>query len=80
MRYVKPALAGLVGGLLLTAAVLTVEFIHSQRVVASQIANCIDVGAGGGFVCSGVAQFGGAEVPIAFVLGFAAAILWFRRR
>jgi hypothetical protein len=38
------------------------------------------VGAGGGVVCSGVAQFGGAEVPIAFVLGFSAAIIWFRRR
>jgi hypothetical protein len=80
MRYLKPALVGLVGGLLLTVAVLTVEFIHSQIVVASQITNCIDVAAGGGFVCSGGAQFGGVEVPIAFALGFAAAIFWFRRR
>jgi hypothetical protein len=79
MRYLKPALVGLVGGVLLAAAVLTVEFIHAQRVVASQIANCFDVNAGGG-VCSGAAQAGGVEVPIAFALGFAATITWFRRR
>jgi hypothetical protein len=79
MRYLKPALVGLVGGLLLAAAVLTVEFIHARRVVASQLANCVDVTAGGG-VCSGSAQIGGVEVPTAFALGFAAAIIWFRRR
>jgi hypothetical protein len=79
MGYLKPALVGLVGGLLLAAAVSTVEFIHAQRVVASQTANCFDVTAGGG-VCSGAAQFGGVEVPIAFALGFAATIIWFRRR
>ena len=79
MRYLKPALVGLVGGLLLAAAVITVEFIHAQRVVASQITNCFDGTAGGG-VCSGSAQVGGVEVPIAFALGFAATIIWFRRR
>ena len=79
MRYLKPALAGLAGGLLLAAAVLTVEFIHAQRVVASQMANCVDQTAGL-FVCAGSAQVGGVEVPIAFSLGFGAAIIWFRRR
>jgi hypothetical protein len=79
MRYLKPALVGVLGGLLLAAAVLTVEFTHAQRVVASQIANCVDMTAGGD-VCSGSAQVGGVEVPIAFALGFAAAIIWFRRR
>jgi hypothetical protein len=79
MRYLKPALVGLVGGLLLAGAVLTVEFIHAERVVASQIANCVDMTAGGG-VCSGSAQVGGLEAPIAFALGFAAATIWFRRR
>lgn len=78
MRYLKPALAGLAGGLLLAAAVLTVEFIHAQRVVASQMANCVDQTAGV-YVCAGSAQVGGVEVPIAFSLGFA-AIVWFRRR
>ena len=79
MHYLKPAIVGLVGGLLPAAAVFTVEFIHAQRIVASQIANCFDVTAGGS-VCSGSAQIGGVEVPIAFALGFAAAIIWFRRR
>lgn len=80
MRRLKAALVGLVGGLLLAAAVLTVEFIHAQRVAASQIANCLDVTVGGG-VCSSAVQVGGVvEVLIAFALGFAAAIIWFRRR
>ena len=60
MRYLKPALVGLVGGLLLAGAVLTVESIRAQRVVASQIANCVAMTAGGG-VCSGSAQVGGVE-------------------
>jgi hypothetical protein len=81
MRHLKLALVGLVGGLLLAAAVLTVEFIHAERVAASQIANCVNVTAGGGFVCSSAVQVGGViEVLIAFALGFAAAIMWFRRR
>lgn len=81
MRYLRTALVGLAGGLLVAAAVSTVEFIHSQRVVASQIANCIDVTVGGAYVCAGAGQFGGVEVPIAFAVGFvAAAIIWFRRR
>jgi hypothetical protein len=79
MRYLKLALVGLIGGLLPGAAVLTVEFIHAQKVVASQTANCIDTTAGGG-ACSGSAQVGGVEVPIAFALGSAGAIIWFRRR
>jgi len=79
MRYLKPALIGVTGGLLLGGAVLTLDFIHAQRVVASQIANCVDMTAGG-TVCSGATQVGGVEVPTAFALGFAAAIVWFRRR
>ena len=79
MRYLKPALVGLVGGLLLAGPLLTLEFIHAQRAVASQIANCADMTEGGG-VCSGSAQVGGVEVPVAFALGFAVAIIWFRRR
>lgn len=79
MRYLKPALVGLVGGFLLAAVVLTVEVIHAQRVVASQMTNCFDVTAGGG-VCAGYAQAGGIEIAITFAVGFAAAIIWFRRR
>ena len=79
MRFLKPALVGLAGGLLLAAAVMTVEFIHAQRIVATQIASCVDTTAGGG-ICSGAAQVGGMEVPIAFALGFAAAMIWFRQR
>lgn len=79
MRYLKRALVGLAGGLLLATTVLIVEFIHSWRVAALQIANCVDVAAGG-YVCGGAAHFGGVEVPIAFALGFAAAMIWSRRR
>jgi len=79
MRYLKPSLVGLVGGLLLAASVLTVEFIRAQGVVASQLANCGDTTAGG-FVCSGSAQVGSVEALIAFALGFAAAMTWLRRR
>lgn len=80
MRYLKPALVGLVGGLLVVAAVLTVEFIHAERLAASQIADCLDVTLGGS-VCSSAVQVGGVvEVLIAFALGFAAAIIWFRQR
>jgi hypothetical protein len=79
MRHLTPALVGLSGGLLLAAAVLTVEFIHAQRVVALQMTNCFDATAGGG-ACSGSAQVGGVEVLIAFALGFAATVIWFRRR
>lgn len=79
MRYLKLALVGLAGGLLSGTAVLMVEVIHAQRVVASQIADCVDVAAGG-VACAGSAQVGGVEVPIAFVLGFAAAVVWFGRR
>jgi len=79
--YLKSALAGLVGGLLLAAAVLTVEVIHAERVAASQTKNCIDVATGGGFACSSAVQAGGViELLIAFALGFAAAVIWFRRR
>lgn len=79
MRYLTLAVVGLAGGVLLTAGVLAVEFIHAQRVVFSQMANCGDMTAGA-FVCAGSAQAGGVEAPIAFALGFAAAIIWFRRR
>jgi hypothetical protein len=41
-HYLKAALA--VGGFLLAAAVLTVEIIHAQAIVASQMANCADSG------------------------------------
>jgi hypothetical protein len=81
MRYLKLALVGLVGGLLLAAAVLTVEFIRAEGVAASQIANCVDVTEGRGFVCSSAVQVGGViELLTAFTLGFVAAIIWFRRR
>ena len=79
MRYLKPALVGLVGGSLLAAAVLTVEVIHAHRDVASQRANCVDRTAGAS-ICSGSSQVGGVELPAAFALGFAAATVWVRRR
>ena len=81
MRYLKTALAALVGGVLLTAAVLAVEMIHAKRVTASQMADCESTAAAGaGGICFGYAQFGGNELPAAFVIGFAATFIWFRRR
>jgi len=81
MRYLNLALVGFGGGLVLAAAVLTVEFIHAERVAASQIANCVDMTSDGGVVCSSAVQAGGViGLAIAFALGFAAAIIWFRRR
>jgi hypothetical protein len=75
VRYLKAALVGLVGGFLFAAAVVTVEIIHAQRVVASQMANCAD------YVCSGYAQLGGVtELSVAFALGFAAVFAWHLRR
>ena len=75
MRYLKAALAGLLGGLLLAFAAMSVEMIHAQRTVAAQMASCAD------YVCDGYAQVGGVwELLIAFALGFAAAFVWFLRR
>ena len=78
-HYLKAALVGLVGGFLLASAVLTVEIIHAQRVVASQMANCADSGVA--YVCDGAAQLGGVvELSVAFALGFAAVFAWHLRR
>jgi len=82
VRYLKAALVGLVGGLLLAASVLTVEIIHAQRVVASQMANCADDGSRQiAYVCGGAVQLGGVvELSVAFALGFAAVFAWYLRR
>jgi hypothetical protein len=74
VRYLKAALIGLLGGVLVATAVLAVEVVHAQTSVAIQMANCLDN------VCDGWAQVGGVEVPVAFALGFAAAFAWFLRR
>jgi hypothetical protein len=82
VRSLKAALVGLLGGVLLTTAVLTVEVVHAQRSVSSQMANCYtSVGSDRSTtVCDAATEVGGLEVPVVFVLGFAAAFMWFLRR
>jgi len=78
MRYLKAALVGLVGGVLIMTAVFAVEAVRAKRSISLQMANC-EADAlrnGGGGVCSGYAQLGGNELAVAFVLGFVAAFTW----
>ena len=77
MRYLKPALVGLVGGLLLAIMVMAVDFLISlQRLaVSTQCAGAVAT------VCLGAVQFGDVRyLGIAFLVGFAVATIWFRRR
>ena len=77
MRYLKPVLVGLLGGFLLAIMVMAVDFLISlQRLAAST--QCAGAGA---FVCDGAVQFGTVRyLGIAFLVGFAVALLWSRRR
>ena len=79
---VRATLLGLFGAVLLSAAVLAVEMVYANRVIAQQMADCEARAAagGGGGMCFGSAQFGGYILPVAFVLGFAVAFIWFMRR
>jgi hypothetical protein len=75
VHYLKAALVGLVGGVLLTAAILSVEVVYGDSVMAALMANCADV------VCDGYAQVGDLKpLAVPFGIGFAAAFIWFRRR
>lgn len=82
MRYLKAALVGLLGGVLVTTAMLTVEVVRAQRSVSLQVANCYTSVASdrATTVCDAATEVGGLEVPVAFVLGFAAAFTWSLRR
>lgn len=77
VRYLKPTLVGLVGGLLLTITAAAVEFlIASQRLAAS--VQCVGAIAS---VCDGAVQFGDVrDLGIMFVVAFAGAFIWFGRR
>lgn len=74
MRYLKAAFAGLAVGAVLAAAVLKVEMVHAQRVVASQIQSCHPEVASA--VCGASVQFGGGEVPLVFALGYCVTFAW----
>jgi hypothetical protein len=82
MRYLKAALVGLVGGVLIMTAVFAVDAAWAKRSISVQMAACeaeaVRNGGGGG-VCTGAAQFGGNKMPVAFVLGFVAAFTWSMR-
>jgi hypothetical protein len=82
MRYLKPALVGLVGGLLLAITVAAVEFLIASQRRAASMMKCRD-GASTSMVavCDGAVQFGDVRyLGIAFVVGFAVAFILFRRR
>jgi len=81
MRYLKPAFVGLLGGFLLAITVATAEFLIAwQRLAASM--HCGDAASTSMvFVCDGAVQFGDVRhLGIAFLVGFAVALIWFRRR
>jgi hypothetical protein len=80
--YLKGALIGLVGGVLLTVAVLAIEVAHAGRSVSAQMPECHTNALSDrtDFVCDSAMQVGGLELPVAFVVGFAAAIVWSTRR
>lgn len=69
MRYLKAALAGVIGGVLLAIGVTIMDgVVTAMRLRAAM--NCVD------FVCFGAAQFGSArEVLTAFVIGFVAVFV-----
>lgn len=75
-RYLRASLTGLIGGVLLAVAVTTGEFLLSALRVWAQVANCTATAN----VCFGYAQVGGVGIPIAFIVGFVAAFVWFLRR
>jgi hypothetical protein len=80
MPYLKSALVALAGGVLLTVLVLAVDFVRAQRSMSAQMANCEAALNGGGGICSGYAQMGGNELPIAFAIGFTVTFVWFLGR
>jgi hypothetical protein len=82
MRYLKPALVGLVGGLLLAITVAAVEFLISSQRLAASMMECRDTASTSKVaVCDGAVQFGDVRYfGIAFLVGFAVAFISFRRR
>lgn len=75
MRYLKPAFVAFVAGVLLAAAVLSIEIAHAQSSIAQQMTNCAD------YVCDAYAQVGGLKLlGVSFMVGFATAFFWFQRR
>jgi len=82
MRYLKPALVGLVGGLLLAITVAVVEFLIGSQRLAGSMMECRDAASTSMVAaCDGAEQFGDVRyLGIAFVVGFAVAFIWSRRR
>lgn len=76
MRHGRAALAGLAVAAALTVAVLGVELARARRIATAQMEECERALNGGGGVCSGYAQAGGAELPVTFALGFVAGYAW----
>jgi hypothetical protein len=73
VRYFNAALVGLVGGFLLTGAVITVEFIRDGGVITFQMTTCAD------YPCIAHEWASALKLPVAFGLGFAAGFMWFLR-
>jgi hypothetical protein len=78
----KAVLAGLLGGVLLTAAVLAVEVAHAERSVSAQMADCYTTVFSDRTVsvCDSAMQVGGLELPVTFAVGFTAEFVWSVRR
>lgn len=64
----------------MTTLVLAVEMVASNRVVTSQMADCLSAVKAGAGVCDGYAQFGGVELLVPFALSFVVTFDWFLRR
>jgi hypothetical protein len=82
VRFLKPTFLGLAGGVMLAAVVLAVEIVHAEKSASAQIADCQTkmFSDRTETVCDSAMQFGGAELAVAFVAGFAAAFAWSLRR
>jgi hypothetical protein len=81
MRYLKPALVGLLGGFLLAIIVAAVDFLIAWPRLAASM-QCGDAASTAMVaVCDGAVQFGDVRyLGIAFLAGFAVAFISFRRR
>jgi hypothetical protein len=82
VRYLKAALVGLVVAILLTASVLAVEMVYAEKSVSAQMADCLTsvLSDRTETVCHSTMEFGGVELALAFVVGFAAVFAWRLRR
>jgi hypothetical protein len=80
--YLKAALVGLFGGVLLTAAALAVQVVYVEKAMAAQMASCEaeSTATTRSGICFGYVRFREWMVPVAFGIGFTGAFFWLLRR